>query len=194
MSRPAVFLDRDGTLNEEVGYPSRWSQVRIFPTSFEAVRRLNAAGFLVVVVTNQSGVGRGYLTEAELKTLHLRMAKAFAAKGARLDAFYYCPHYNLSAYPNYRLECLCRKPAPGLALQAAADLDLDLSRSYMIGDKSDDLKFGRAVGATPILVLTGYGAESQKRIEGLDVRPAAVAADLRDAVDWILAREHPAGL
>jgi D-glycero-D-manno-heptose 1,7-bisphosphate phosphatase len=194
VSRRVVFLDRDGTLNEEVGYPSRWSQIRIFPTSFESVRRLNAAGFLAVVVTNQSGVGRGYLTEAELRIIHLRMAKAFAAKGARLDAFYYCPHYNLSAYPRYRLDCLCRKPAPGLALQAAADLDIDLRRSYMIGDKPDDMKFGQAVGATPILVLTGYGAESQKKIEALDVRPAAVAADLRDAVDWILAREQPAGL
>lgn len=194
MSRRVVFLDRDGTLNEEVGYPSRWSQIRIFPAGFEAVRRLNAAGFLAVVVTNQSGVGRGYLTEAELKIIHLRMAKAFAAKGARLDAFYYCPHYNLSAYPRYRLDCLCRKPAPGLALQAAADLDIDLRRSYMIGDKPDDVKFGQAVGATPILILTGYGAESQKKIETLDIRPAAVAADLRDAVDWILAREQPAGL
>jgi D-glycero-D-manno-heptose 1,7-bisphosphate phosphatase len=194
VSRPAVFLDRDGTLIEEVGYPSRWNQIRIFPKSFEAVRLLNEAGYSTVVVTNQSGVGRGYLTEAELKVLHTRIAEAFAVHHAKIEAFYYCPHHPRSADSRYRIDCLCRKPAPGLALQAAADLDLDLARSYMIGDKIDDLMFARAIGAAPILVLTGYGAESQKKLNDLEIPPAAVAADLRDAVDWILTRgslPHP---
>jgi len=188
VSRPAVFLDRDGTLIEEVGYPSRWNQIRIFPKSFEAVRILNEAGYSTIIVTNQSGVGRGYLTEAELKVLHTRIAEAFAAHHARIEAFYYCPHYLHSADSRYRMDCRCRKPAPGLALQAAADFDLDLSCSYMIGDKIDDLIFGRAIGASPILVLTGYGHESRKKLDGLEIRPAAVAADLRDAVDWIMAQ------
>ncbi|MHB8053971.1 MAG: D-glycero-alpha-D-manno-heptose-1,7-bisphosphate 7-phosphatase [Candidatus Aminicenantales bacterium] len=194
MSRPAVFLDRDGTLIDDTGYPSRFDQIQIFPRSFEAVRLLNGAGLPVVVITNQSGVGRGYLTEAQLAGIHDRLTAAFAAEGARLDAFYYCPHYHLSADPRYRAECLCRKPLPGLGRKAAADLGLDLRRSYMIGDKEDDVKFGRAIGAMPVLVLTGYGRETRKKIEETAGKSAAVASDLRQAVDWILARENSLGI
>jgi D-glycero-D-manno-heptose 1,7-bisphosphate phosphatase len=193
MNRPAVFLDRDGTIVNDAGYPSRFDQLVIFPRSFAAVRLLNEAGFPVVVVTNQSGIGRGYLSEAELADIHGRMTAAFAAEGARLDAFYSCPHYVLSPDPRYRIECACRKPLPGLGLRAAADLSLDLARSYVIGDKADDMLFGRAIGATPILVLTGYGREARKKLEKGSNRPSAVAADLREAVDWILAREKSVG-
>jgi D-glycero-D-manno-heptose 1,7-bisphosphate phosphatase len=193
VSRPAVFLDRDGTIIDDAGYPSRFDQVRIFPRSFAAVRRLNDAGFPVVVVTNQSGVGRGFLSEDELSVLHRKLAEAFAAEGARLDAFYYCPHHAASSDPRYGRECLCRKPQPELGLRAAADLDLDLARSYMIGDKADDVRFGRAIGATPILVLTGYGREARKKLADGATPPAAVAADLGEAVDWILARIPSAG-
>jgi len=194
MNRPAVFLDRDGTIVDDAGYPSRFDQLVIFPRSFEAVRLLNKAGFPVVVVTNQSGVGRGFFTEAELADIHGRLAGAFAAEGARLDAVYSCPHYASSPDPRYRIECDCRKPLPGLGLRAAADLSLNLARSYMIGDKADDVLFGRAIGATPILVLTGYGREARKKLgKGTD-RPPAVAADLREAVDWILAREKSVGI
>ena len=189
MKRPAVFLDRDGTLIDDIGYPSRFDQILIFPGSFEAVRRLNDAGFPVVVVTNQSGVGRGYFSEEQLAEIHFRLAGAFAAEGARLDAFYACPHYNLSPDPRYRKACSCRKPLPGLGQKAAAELDLDLSRSYMIGDKEDDVKFGRAIGAAPVLVLTGYGRETRDKLEGTPGRPEAVAADIGRAVDWILARD-----
>ena len=118
---------------------------------------------------------------------------AAGAEGARLDAFYYCPHYNASPDPRYRAECRCRKPLPGLGYKAAADLGLDLRQSYMIGDKEDDVKFGRAIGATPVLVLTGYGRETREKIEGTAGRPEAVAADLDQAVDWILAREKSVG-
>jgi D-glycero-D-manno-heptose 1,7-bisphosphate phosphatase len=193
VNRPAVFLDRDGTLIDDTGYPSRFDQILIFPRSFEAVRRLNSAGFPVVIVTNQSGVGRGYFTEAQLAEIHVQLTVAFAAEGARLDAFYYCPHYNASPDPRYRAECRCRKPLPGLGYKAAADLGLDLRQSYMIGDKEDDVKFGRAIGATPVLVLTGYGRETREKIEGTAGRPEAVAADLDQAVDWILAREKSVG-
>lgn len=193
MSRPAVFLDRDGTIIDDTGYPSRFDQIRIFPRSFAAVRRLNEAGFPVIVVTNQSGVGRGFLTEEELGGLHRGLAAAFAAQGARLDAFYYCPHYAPSSDPRYGIECLCRKPQPEIGLRAAADLGLDLSRSFMIGDKMDDVNFGRAIGATPILVLTGYGREARRKLAEKAALPEAVAADLGEAVDWILARKKSAG-
>ena len=194
MSRPAVFLDRDGTINEDVGYPSRWSQVKIFPWSIPAVRRLNTAGYSVVVVTNQSGVGRGYYTEDDLRMIHGRLVETFGGQGARIDLVYYCPHYNLSAELRYRQECLCRKPGPAMGLQAAADLDLDLDRSYMIGDKAEDVLFGQGLGAKSILVLTGYGATARRKLEADGVVPAAVAVHLGDAVDWIIGRAPLAGL
>jgi len=193
MSRPAVLIDRDGTINEDVGYPGRWSQVKIYPWSIPAVRRLNDAGFAVAVITNQSGVGRGYFTEDDLRRIHDRLLAAFARRNARIDGVYYCPHYNLSAEPRYRLDCICRKPAVGLGVQAAADLDLDLKRSYMIGDKVEDILFGRALGATSVLVLTGYGIESRRKLEADGSPPEAIAAHLGDAVDWILARPPAPG-
>jgi D-glycero-D-manno-heptose 1,7-bisphosphate phosphatase len=193
VSRRAVFLDRDGTINEDVGYPGRWSQVKIYPWSAAAVRRLNAAGFAVVVVTNQSGVGRGYFTEDDLQEIHGRLVAAFVAEGARIDGIYYCPHYALSDSPAYRQDCPCRKPGPELGLRAAADLDLDLTRSYVVGDKVEDVMFGRALGATAVLVLTGYGAETRQKLAAEGNAAAVVAANLGEAVDWILAREPSEG-
>jgi D-glycero-D-manno-heptose 1,7-bisphosphate phosphatase len=183
----AVFLDRDGTINEDVGYPSRIDQVRIYPFAFEALRKIKEAGFAAVVVTNQSGIGRGYLTEADLAAIHRHIAAEFAARAVRIDAFYYCPHYEFSDLPGYGGLCACRKPEPGMGRQAAADLGLDLERSYMIGDKVEDVRFGAAIGAKPVLVRTGYGAESERRLQALGLAPAAVADDLRAAVDWVLA-------
>lgn len=183
----AVFLDRDGTINEDVGYPSRIDQVRIYPYAFEALRKLKDAGFAAVVVTNQSGIGRGYLTEADLAAIHRHIASEFAARGVRIDAFYYCPHYEFSDLPGYGGLCACRKPEPEMGRRAAAELGLDLERSYMIGDKIEDVRFGLAIGAKPVLFRTGYGAESEQRLPGLGITPAAVADDLRAAVDWVLA-------
>lgn len=183
----AVFLDRDGTINEDVGYPSRIDQVRIYPYAFEALRKLKDAGFAAVVVTNQSGIGRGYLTEADLAAIHRHIASEFAARGVRIDAFYYCPHYEFSDLPGYGGLCACRKPEPEMGRRAAAELGLDLERSYMIGDKIEDVRFGLAIGAKPVLVRTGYGAESEQRLPGHGITPAAVADDLRAAVDWVLA-------
>lgn len=187
--RRAVFIDRDGTLNEDVGYPGRPDQVRIFEASFEAVRRLNRAGFTVIVVTNQSGVGRGYFREEDVRTVHRALAEKMSDRGAQIDAFYYCPHHASSSDPAYALDCDCRKPRPGMGRRAAADLGLDLAASYMIGDKVEDVEFGTAVGASPILVLTGYGEQSRRRLTELGRAPAFVAADVLAAVDWILERE-----
>lgn len=190
MKRRAVFLDRDGTINEDVGYPGRYDQVRIYPYSFEAVRKLNAAGLAVVVITNQSGVGRGFFTEDELGVIHDRMREDFAAAGARIDAIYYCPHFIGSSSAVYDRDCACRKPFPGMALQAREALDLDLDGSYMVGDKVEDIRFGLNAGARSVLVLTGYGEASLEALRREGIAPAHVAPDLGAAADWILARER----
>ncbi len=190
MMRRAVFLDRDGTLNIDVGYPSSYDQMDVYPESFEAVKRLNQEDLLVVVVTNQSGVGRGLLTEDDLKDIHARLNASFVRSGARLDAIYYCPHYVLSEDRRYRKECDCRKPKPGLARQAAADLGIDLASSYMIGDKTEDILFGINIGAISVLVLTGSGRESLAKLREQNVAPAYVASGILDAADWILRRER----
>jgi D-glycero-D-manno-heptose 1,7-bisphosphate phosphatase len=189
MKNRAVFLDRDGTINVDVGYPRDFAQVTIFPWSFEAIRRINAAGFITVVVTNQSGVGRGFYSEDELQTLHRGLAAALAAEGAVLNAVDYCPHYDFAADPRYRGACGCRKPRTDMAERAARRFDLDLAASYMIGDKVEDIQFGRSFGGTPILVRTGFGEISAARLEALGLAPAAVAPHLLEAVDWLLARE-----
>lgn len=193
MKNRAVFLDRDGTINDDVGYPGCYGQVRVYPSSFEAVRKINIAGLLAVVVTNQSGVGRGYFSEDALRGIHRLMAEEFAARGARLDAFYYCPHFPLSSDPRYRRDCGCRKPSPEMGLRAAREMDIDLAASFMVGDKVEDIEFGRNIGAAPVLVLTGYGRESEARLRA-EGRPAAhTAASLLEAVDWILSDGSSAG-
>jgi D-glycero-D-manno-heptose 1,7-bisphosphate phosphatase len=189
MKKRAVFLDRDGTINKDVGYPNSYDMIEIFPFSFEAVKRLNEAGLLAVVVTNQSGIGRGYIEEKNLHDLHQKMARAFEQWGASLDGIYYCPHYEESDQPEYREDCTCRKPNPGMALKAAEELDIDLSQSYMIGDKAEDILFGRNIQASSILVLTGFGTKSLPKLKEKGIEPAYVADTLLDAVEWILERE-----
>ncbi|MGQ9672085.1 MAG: D-glycero-alpha-D-manno-heptose-1,7-bisphosphate 7-phosphatase [Candidatus Aminicenantales bacterium] len=189
MSKGAVFIDRDGTINEDSGYPTEFSQLKIYPQSFTAVRRLNRAGLPVIVLTNQSAIGRGLLTEEKLGLLHEKLRQAFEKKGAHLDAFYYCPHYAQSEIPRYRVDCFCRKPNPGLALRAAADFGLNLERSYMVGDKAEDILLALRIKATPVLVLTGYGKKSLTELKDLGIEPSLVASNLLEAVDWILMRE-----
>jgi D-glycero-D-manno-heptose 1,7-bisphosphate phosphatase len=189
-TRRAVFLDRDGTLNEDTGYPADFRQVHIYPAAFEAVRRLRLAGFATVVVTNQSGVGRGYFDGEELRALHDRFLAEFARRGAPLDGLYACPHAPAgpeSAGP----VCSCAKPRPGLALRAARELGLDLQGSYMVGDKADDVLFGLNFGAASILVLTGYGREAVPDLAARGVRPAHIAAGILEAAVWILKQGRP---
>lgn len=190
MKKRAVFIDRDGTINKEVGYPGDFEKIRIYPESFEAVRRLNRAGLLAIVTTNQSGVGRGLFSEEDVAGIHEKMAAAFAARDARLDAFYYCPHFEGSANPVYAVACDCRKPNAGLALRAAADFGIDLGRSYLIGDKADDVAFGLNIGATPVLVLTGAGPASEKRLREQGLAAGHIASDVLAAVRWIIRRER----
>lgn len=189
MRNRAVFLDRDGTINEDCGYPGRFDDIRIYPYSTEAVRLIREAGMKAVVVTNQSGVGRGFFTEDDLLRLHGRMAEVFESAGAPLDAFYYCPHFEGSARPEYDAACECRKPGTGMIRRAAEDLGLDPSVSYMVGDKVEDILLGVNAGAQPILVLSGYGRESLAALRERDIRPAFVADTLLEAAQWIVRRE-----
>jgi D-glycero-D-manno-heptose 1,7-bisphosphate phosphatase len=190
MKKRAVFLVRDGTLNADAPYASRYEQIAVYPESYEAVKKLNRAGLLAVVVTNQSAVGRGLLTEDGLNDIHNRLRASFAGRGARLDAIYFCPHYGQSTDPRYGKECDCRKPNPGLALRAAAELGIELSQSYMIGDKIEDILLGMKIRAVPVLVLTGSGRESLAKLREQGIEPAYVAESILDAADWVLDRER----
>ena len=188
-SRPAVFIDRDGTLTDEVGYVNHPARLTLLPRSAEAIRRLNAAGVAAVVVTNQAGIARGYFSEDVLDKVHDALHAQLAVAGARLDGLYACIHHPTEGRPPYRAACECRKPKPGLLRRAADELGLDLQRSVMVGDKASDLAPGRAVGAAAVLVLTGYGVgEWEYRRAHFEVQPDHVAGDLLDAVEWALAR------
>jgi D-glycero-D-manno-heptose 1,7-bisphosphate phosphatase len=184
-----VFFDRDGTLNEDIGYPAHFSQIHIYPGSYEAVCRINDSGLAAVVITHQAGIARGYFTEPDLLTLHREFEADFKKRGARFDGILYCPHDISPADEGSAKDCLCRKPLPGLAHRAADTFDLDLEGCYMIGDKVDDILFGQNVGAVPVLVLTGYGRESLVKIESRKLGPAHAAPTVLKAVDWILTRE-----
>jgi len=189
-TRKAVFLDRDGTLNEDAGYPSDFRQVHVYPEAFEAVRRLSRAGFATVVITHQSGLGRGYFDAIELDALHASFLEAFARRGAPLDALYSCPH---APEDPAGARCSCAKPRPGLGLRAARELGLNLGASYMIGDKPSDVLFGLNIGAVPVLVLTGYGRAAPAALAALGARPAHTAAGVLEAAAWILEREGLSG-
>ncbi len=189
VSRPAVFIDRDGTLTEEVGYVNHPKRLRLLPRSAEAIRRLNAADITAIVVTNQAGVARGYFSEDVLGAVNAALVAQLKEEGAHLDGVYVCPHHPTEGAPPYRLVCDCRKPKPGLLLRAAADHGLDLCRSTLVGDKASDLVAAQAVGARGVLVLTGYGlGEWEYRRAALPVEPDHVAEDLLDAVAWVIAR------
>jgi len=180
----AVFLDRDGTMIEEVGYLDSLSQVAFFPWTVEAIRTFNRAGLAVVVVTNQSGIARGKITEGFVRETHRLMDARLAEAGARVDAYYYCPHHPDGRIDGYARRCDCRKPGRGMIDQAAADLDLDPTRSFVIGDKWLDVQLGRAVGARAILVRTGNGAaEEGQPLDG--VAADVVVDNLAAAAEWI---------
>ena len=181
--RKAVFLDRDGTINEECGYLHRIEDCRFIEGVLTAVARLNDAGYLVVVVTNQSGIARGYYGAAELNELHRYMSEVLAAAGARVDAWYHCPHH--PEHSGADADCNCRKPFPGMLLQAAADLDIDLAGSWMIGDKIADVDAGHAAGCRSLLVATGYGLATAAALAG----QVPVFPGLDGAVEYILAAE-----
>jgi D-glycero-D-manno-heptose 1,7-bisphosphate phosphatase len=191
MANQAVFMDRDGTINEEVGYVNHLERFFLLPRAGEAIRLLNQHGLKAVVITNQSGVARGYFPESLIHLVHRRMEALLEREGAYLDGIYYCPHHPYEGSPPYRKKCRCRKPDTGLVEEASKALDLDCSMSYGIGDRGKDLEFSHRIGAKGILVLTGYGKGEWEYCQNQwKVKPDYVAQDLYDAVQWIL-REEP---
>jgi D-glycero-D-manno-heptose 1,7-bisphosphate phosphatase len=186
----AVFLDRDGVICEDVNYLKHPSQVRLIPRANEAIRLLNERCFKVVVVTNQSGVARGYLTEEDVERVNLKMIGELG-DGCHIDAIYYCPHHPDVGRIPYRGECDCRKPKPGMLKLAARDLDIDLSRSFMIGDKMGDVLAGHRAGCETVLVLTGRGRdeiENDLNFKNVEkrVKPTHVTSNIFEAVLIIL--------
>ena len=185
--QPAVFLDRDGTINEQMGYINHISRFVLLPCVGRAIHKLNEQKIPVVVVSNQSGLARGYFPASLLDEVNQKMEQQLAADGAHIDGLYICPHHPEAKEEKYRITCNCRKPKIGLLKQAAADLNLNLKKSFMVGDRWSDLKCGVAAGATSILVLTGYGRGDQQYIgPQQEIQPAKVAENLNLAVDWIL--------
>ena len=186
--KPAVFLDRDGTMIEDVGYLDSLTQIAFYPWTVDAIRMLNHAGLPVVVITNQAGIARGKFDEAFVGETHRALDVHLAAGGARVDAYYYCPHHPEGIVPSYTRRCDCRKPGHAMIDRAAHDLGLDPARSFMVGDKWLDVQAGRGAGTRTVLVRTGLGATEEGQ------RPVGVTADavvdnLSAAVGWIL-RKH----
>jgi D-glycero-D-manno-heptose 1,7-bisphosphate phosphatase len=186
VSRPAVFLDRDGVLIEDsASYIRRVEDVRLVAGAAPAVRRLNDYGVPVIVVTNQSAVARGFISEADLEAINARMFAGLAeASGAHIDRLYYCPYHPDGVVPEYTCASSLRKPSPGMLLQAAGDFDVDLARSFMVGDQESDMIAARRAGCRAIAVLTGLGRTRWE--DWTDGQPDSVAADLPAAVDQIL--------
>lgn len=179
--RRAAFLDRDGTLIREVGYLSRLEDLEVLPGSVAALKRLGEAGYLRLVVTNQSGVARGRIPAAFVEETHRELRRRLRAEGADLDGFLVCPHH-----PDFSGPCGCRKPATGLLDRAAREWGVDLGASWVVGDKPADVELACAAGCRGALVLTGYGVESRATLSALGVKPDIVAADLEAAVEEML--------
>jgi D-glycero-D-manno-heptose 1,7-bisphosphate phosphatase len=180
--RPAVFLDRDGTISEEMGYLNHIARLKIFPYAAEAIRQLNMVGIPVVVITNQSGVSRGIFPESLVHDVHKKMVAELAADGAWIDANYFCPHKKDDG-------CDCRKPLTGLLTRAAREQHLDLGNSWVVGDRCADVELAHRAGSRGILVKTGYGlGEYELHATKWPKPPDAVADNLADAVRFLMTR------
>lgn len=190
--RPVIFLDRDGTINEEVNYLHRPEDLKILPGAAEAISRFNQAGCLVIVITNQAGIGRGYYTQQDMEKLNEYMNQVLAEQNAHIDGFYFCPHHPEHGIGEYKKDCDCRKPGIGMFRQAEQDFSIEKAHSYMIGDKLIDTQAGHNYGVSSILVGTGYGKElfetqCQGRRRTTDYE--YYAENLMEAADWIFKEE-----
>ncbi len=182
----AVFLDRDGTINQEVEYLDNLSDLSLIQGVHEGIRTLNQADFMVVVITNQSGVARGYFDEGFVDTVHRELGKQLERAGARVDKWYFCPHHPEAGRAPYRQICTCRKPATGMLEQAVQEFDIDLTHSYMVGDSLSDLQTAWNAGISSILVLTGHGRKTVAALSKAELqRIDYIAKDLLDACRWI---------
>jgi D-glycero-D-manno-heptose 1,7-bisphosphate phosphatase len=188
LSRPAVFLDRDGTLIHDASYLSDPRQVKFFGKTAQALRLLREDGFRLFVVTNQSGVARGYFPESSVRKVHAKVQSLLKSKGAGIDGFFYCPHYPGGKVKSLGRDCACRKPKTGMVKQAARKFPLDLKKSYMVGDKIDDVLLGKKASLkASVLVRTGYGRQSEKELKGRKLGKTPVVSDILSAAKWILA-------
>jgi D-glycero-D-manno-heptose 1,7-bisphosphate phosphatase len=188
--RPAIFLDRDGTLSHEVGYLNHPGRFRLYPWSVDAVRAINRSSRLAVVVTNQAGVARGYFPESVFEEVQARLRRDVEAGGARFDAVYACLHHPSVGEEPYRKDCDCRKPRPGLLRRAESELGADLRRSWVVGDRYSDLQLAWSVGASGALVKSGYGlGELTYLAAGWPRQPDLVAENVLEAVERIVGRE-----
>jgi D-glycero-D-manno-heptose 1,7-bisphosphate phosphatase len=181
----AVFLDRDGVIVADVGYPHRREQLRFLARAGEAIKLLNAHGFKVIVVTNQAGVARGFYTEAAAREMNDYICQQISEQGGSIDRVYYCPHHIEGTVKEYAVPCSCRKPNTGMIEQATRDFGIDLTRSFLVGDKESDIEAGRRTGCRTVL-LTGDGANPQTA----NALPSSdhIARSLYEAVSWII--EH----
>ena len=191
--RPAVFIDRNSTISEEVGYINHPSRFRLFPYAADAIKQLNDNGWLAILVTNQAGVARGYFSEEMIQTVHAALTANLESDGAKLDAIYYCAHHPSVGEPPFRLDCDCRKPKPGLITRAAQDFEIDLSESWMVGDRYSDIELARNAGLKSAFVLSGYGrGEWEHQRAGWTEKPDLVAENLLEAVHLIVAKAQAA--
>jgi histidinol-phosphate phosphatase family protein len=182
----AVFLDRDGTLIEEVGYLDRPERITLYPFAIDAIRALNRGGVRIVMITNQSGVARGFFTEAVVEECHRHIADVLRQGGAHIDAYYYCPHHPDGRVAGYAVRCECRKPGRALVDRAVQELGVDPAHSFTVGDRWVDISLARTIGARGILVRTGYGAgEEHRPTPGVDAE--AIVDNLAAAASWVLA-------
>jgi D-glycero-D-manno-heptose 1,7-bisphosphate phosphatase len=187
--RPCVFLDRDGVLIEDVDLLTSVDDVRVLPGVPQTLARLRSRGFVLVVVSNQTVVARGMATEPDVTGIHTLLGRQLEQEAAGIDAWYFCPHHPHANVPDYRQDCECRKPRPGMLLRAQRDLEIDLQRSFMVGDRLSDVQAGAAAGCRTILVQTGKHLAPP--IVGMgetynSVRPDHTCADLAEAGQWIL--------
>ncbi|MBN1627855.1 MAG: HAD family hydrolase [Deltaproteobacteria bacterium] len=190
--KPAVFIDRDGTVNEQMGYINHPDRFIILPGVAEAFRILNKNGFLAIIVSNQSGVARGYFPFELVDDIHALMRGYLKKEDAAVDGIYFCPHHPRGAVPEYSVDCDCRKPKTGLIKKACEQFDIDMSRSYMVGDHYTDMELADRAALKGILVKTGYGrGVMEYNLPKMTFKPSYIAEDLLDAVKWIMKIEIP---
>lgn len=191
--RPAVFLDRDGTITVERGYITRPADLALIPGAGRAICELNESGLMAVVVSNQAGVARGLMTEKDLALVHEALESLLAASGARLDGAYYCPNFADGAVERYTRDTSCRKPETGMIDRACRDHGIDLTSSVMVGDQTTDLELAQRAGIPGVLVMTGKGVRTVEEARDRKLPVAHRAPDLAAAVAWIIARRDEPG-
>ena len=192
-----IFLDRDGTINEEVEYLHRPSDLKILRGVISALHRFKALGFRLVIVTNQAGVARGYYGEEDVKALHCYLNRLLAEEGAQIDRFFYCPHHPVHGLGQYRIACHCRKPETGMFEMAEKEFPIDKAHSYLIGDTLSDMEAGERYGVRTVLIGTGYGKGIYERLEDGGEKKKSLfdfyAETMEMAVNWILEQEGKTG-